>query len=373
MNGKIYIEINRQNLLHNLGEFTRITDKPIIFVVKGNAYGHGLKEVVAITRELDFIEYYAVDSLQEALIVESEKGRQKVLLLGWCTDEEIRECIRNGFEMVAPSREYFIKVGKIAGNLKLPARVQIKIETGTSRLGMFPEEAIKCINRQLENIEITGVYSHFANIEDTLSHDYAFKQLKIFNDMLKQMGNKKITSHFSCSAASLLFPMTHFDLIRVGIAAYGFWPSKETYISYYSQQRVKIELKPVLTWYSKIAQVKDLKEGQGIGYGVTYKTFAAAQVAVIPVGYYDGYPRSLSNVSTVLIRGVRAPVRGRVCMNMIIAETTHIKNVAEGDEVILLGSSGSEEVGADDLAKLSGSINYEIIARINPKIPKVIV
>ena len=373
MTQKTYLEINSNNLIHNLNELRRITDKPLIFAVKGNAYGHGLKEVVQITRDLAFIEYFAVDSLREALIVKNEEVKQKILILGWGTKEEVREYLRNDFEMIVPSMEYLFKVQGIARELNLSAKVHIKVETGTSRLGMYPEEAIQCINgTQHPNICITGIYSHFANIEDTLSHDYAFGQLKVFNDLLKKIKVKDILTHFSCSAAALLFPETHFDIIRVGISAYGFWPSKETYISYFSHQRAKIELKPVLTWYSRIAQVKDIKEGQGIGYGVTYRTFASAKRPIIPVGYYDGYPRSLSNVSTVLIKGVRAPVRGRICMNMIIVETTHIDHVSEGDEVILIGRSGNEEISADDLAKFAGSINYEIVTRINSEINRVI-
>jgi alanine racemase len=224
-----------------------------------------------------------------------------------------------------------------------------------------------------KHVDLIGIYSHFANIEDTTDHSFAQHQLDIFNDLLQKINHKKLLKHFSCSASTLLFPETHFDIVRVGISAYGFWPSKPTYVSYIEKKKPAIRLKPVLSWISKVAQVKTLEKGESIGYGLTYKAFDRARTVVVPVGYYDGYDRKLSNVSTIIVNGVKAPIRGRICMNMLMAEVTHIKNIKAGDRVILIGEEGNEKITSDNLADLAGSINYEIVSRLNPLIPRLVV
>lgn len=374
---KSYIEINSKHLVHNLQLFSDHTKKKIMFVVKANAYGHGLEEVIRITKDLAFIDYYAVDSLEEALTVRKIDTKKKILVIGWADKQELAEMISNEFEIIIPSGDHLKKVDEIAKGLQIKARCHFKVETGTSRLGMDPDDLVALFNgSDYEHIAFTGVYSHFANIEDTTDHSFARGQLQIFNDVIAKIAGKRtdrLLKHFSCSAATLLFPETYFDIVRVGISAYGFWPSKETYISYIEQNKHRINLKPVLSWYAKVAQVKHLKQGEHIGYGLTYRTFSAARIAVIPVGYYDGYDRKLSNIANIIIKGVTAPLRGRVCMNMFMAEVTHIDDVKEGDRVILIGKEGAETIGIDYLAGLAGTINYELVSRINPLIPRNIV
>ena len=376
---KTHIEISRVNLVHNLSMFKKLTDKKLMFVVKANAYGHGLKEIVGITKDLAIIDYYAVDTVTEALAVKEIDDTKKILVLGWSDDEELETVFLNGFEAIAPSEDFLKRADESAGRLKVRGRVHLKVETGTARLGMPPSRVIGIFNtRPYGNLEMTGLYSHFANIEDTTDHSYARRQLGIFNDVLSKIDASKVMKHFSCSASALLFPRTYFDIVRVGISAYGYWPSRETYVSYIEQNRnrkgtEKIELKPVLSWYAKAAQVKTLEKGDAVGYGLSYRTFNTTRIVVVPVGYYDGYDRKLSNISTIFVRGVKAPVRGRVCMDMFMAEVTHIEGIAQGDRVTLIGREGDESIDADDLAELAGSINYEILARLNPLIPRVVV
>jgi len=382
---KTHIEICTKNLVHNLTEFKKLVHKKtkMMFVVKANAYGHGLKEVTSITRDLPFIDYYAVDSLEEALIVNAVDNKKKILVIGWADSRQLKEIILKGFEMVVPSMEYLRQVEEISKEARVKARTHLKVETGTSRLGMQPSQVIKIFSN-LEGtggkdkyVEVTGLYSHFANIEDTTDHTYARYQLEIFNRLLRQINaaKQKFLKHFSCSASTLLFPETHFDIVRIGISAYGFWPSKQTYVSYIEKNKTPIQLKPVLSWHSKVAQVKTREKGESISYGLTYKTFDRSKIIVVPVGYYDGYDRELSNVSIIIVNGVKAPVRGRICMNMFMADVTHIKAkpVNPGDRVILIGEEGEEKISADDLAELAGSINYEVVSRINPLIPRVVV
>lgn len=378
---KTFIELNAENLVNNLSEFHKLTQKKIMFVVKGNAYGHGLKEVVLITKDLPFIDYYSVDSLEEALLIKATapQSTKKILIIGWADEDQLREIISNGFEMVAPHTEYIKLAGSVARELKKNALLHLKVETGTARMGMSPDEVIRIVNKAAETpsdpIRVIGLYSHFANIEDTTDHSYAQYQLGIFNDLLSKIDHHNLLKHFSCSASTLLFPKTYFDIVRIGISAYGFWPSKQTRVSYIEKEKPSIGLKPVLSWISRVAQVKTLEKGAAVGYGLTYKTFDKSRIIIVPVGYYDGYDRKLSNNATVIVNGIKAPVRGRICMNMFMCDTTHIKNkrIKPGDRVILVGQDGEESVSIDDLAELAGTINYEMIARINPLIPRIIV
>jgi alanine racemase len=371
---KTHIEIHAGNLLGNLQLFKDITRNKIMFVVKANAYGHGLREVIQITRASPAIGHYAVDSLAEAMTIRSLQKQKPVLVLGWTDPDELEELIANGFETVVPSEEHFGLLKRISGKLKRKALVHLKIETGTQRLGLDPEKAIALLKTVDERkLEIRGVYSHFANIEDTTDPTFARRQLALFQSVLPHLRSSRTCRHFSSSASSLLFPETFFDMARVGISAYGYWPSRQTHALYLEKNKRGINLRPVLSWHTKVAQVKQLKKGAAIGYGLTYKTFNKAKIIVIPVGYYDGYDRKLSNASQVLVNGVKAPVRGRICMNMFMADVTHVKSVKVGDQVTLLGQAGHEKIDADMLADWSGTINYEILARINPLIPRIVV
>ena len=252
--------------------------------------------------------------------------------------------------------------------------VHLKIETGTNRLGLEPGKVIKLLrNFPDPQLELKGIYSHFANIEDTTDPTFAQQQLALFNQVLKHVPAARTLKHFSSSASSLLFPETFFDIVRVGISAYGYWPSKQTHALYLEKNQKKIFFKPVLSWHAKAAQIKQIKKGSAIGYGLTYRTYNKVKIIVVPVGYYEGYDRKLSNISQVLVNGVKAPVRGRVCMNMFMVDVSHVKNVKIGDRVTILGEENHERIDADMLAELAGTINYEILARINPLIPRFIV
>jgi alanine racemase len=371
---KTHIEIHAGNLLGNLQLFKNITRSKIMFVVKANAYGHGLREVIQITKASPLIGHYAVDSLAEALTIRSLQSQKPVLVLGWTDPEELEELVANGFETVVPSEEHFRLLKRISVKLKRKALVHLKIETGTNRLGIAPEKAVPLLEAaDGRNLEIRGIYSHFANIEDTTDPAFARQQLALFRSVLPHVRSARVCRHFSSSASSLLFPETFFDMVRVGISAYGYWPSRQTHALYLEKNKRDIDLRPVLSWHTRVAQVKQLNKGEAVGYGLTYKTFNKAKIIVIPVGYYEGYDRKLSNASQILVNGVKAPVRGRICMNMFMADVTHVKNVKVGDRVTLLGQEGHEKIDADMLAEWSGTINYEILSRINPLIPRIVV
>ncbi len=370
---KTHIIIHAGNLLHNLRLFSRLARSPLMFVVKANAYGHGLRQVVEITRNSPAVGCFAVDSLAEAEVVRSLQKRKPVLVLGWSDKVETEELVAGGFETVVPSEEHLRWLLGAAAKLKRKARVHIKIETGTNRLGIDPGKAVallKSLDRR--KAELRGIYSHFANIEDTTDPAFARRQLELYHAVLRRVGPTCACRHFSSSASTLLFPETHFDMARVGISAYGYWPSRQTHALFLEKNKGAFDLRPVLSWHSKVAQVKQVKKGAAIGYGLTYRTFAKARIIVIPVGYYDGYDRKLSNAAQVLVNGSKAPVRGRVCMNMFMADVSHIPGVKTGDPVTLLGGKGRERIDADMLAEWSGTIHYEVLSRLNPLIPRIV-
>ncbi len=370
---KSHVAIHAASLLHNLKLFRRLAGAPVMFVVKANAYGHGLREIVGIARGSPDVGSYAVDALEEARAVRAVDALRPVLVLGWTDRDEIEELVAGGFETVVPSEEHLRWLQAAALKTRSRALVHVKIETGTNRLGLDPERAVALLAAlDRSRVELRGIYSHFANIEDTTDPAYARRQLELYRSVLRRVGGSRFCRHFSCSAATLLFPETHFDTARIGISAYGYWPSKQTHALFLEKNKGDLGLRPVLSWHSKVAQVKHLDKGAAIGYGLTYKTFTRTRIIIVPVGYYDGYDRKLSNASQVLVKGVKAPVRGRVCMNMLMADVSHIPGIKVGDPVTLIGGRGSERIDADMLADWCGTINYEVLARLNPLLPRVV-
>jgi alanine racemase len=258
------------------------------------------------------------------------------------------------------------------------ARLHIKLETGTNRQGVTDRQLLSFVRRirKRPGLVVEGLTSHFANIEDTTNFEYPRRQLDIYKTAVAKLAAGGISvpvKHMSCTAAAMLFPETYFNLVRVGIGLYGLWPSKETFLSCRLRKRRPPSLHPVLTWKARIAQIKSVPKGAFIGYGGTHRTTRRTALAVIPVGYYDGYGRSLSNASHVLIKGRRAGVIGRVAMDFLTADVTDIPGVGLEDEAVLIGRSGKEQITVAALAALAGTIAYEVVARINPEIPRLIV
>jgi alanine racemase len=230
--------------------------------------------------------------------------------------------------------------------------------------------------RDARSLRLAGVTTHFANIEDSTNHEFAESQIAAFTriaDAIAAIHPVPFLRHNACSAAVLLFNRTHLDLARVGISLYGLWPSKETYVSCLERGKPSLDLKPVMTWKTRIAQVKQVAEGGYVGYGCAWRATRPTKIAVLPVGYYEGYDRELSGLAHVLVRGKRAPVRGRVCMNMCMVDVTDIPGTELEDEVVLLGRQGDERVTAEQIAVWRGTIAYEIISRIHPSLPRVVV
>lgn len=376
---KTWLEISAEKLQHNLSSIHGLRGRPLMVAVKGNAYGHGLAEVVSILRDSPLVGALAVDAIEEAELTRRCGWRGEVLIIGWLDDEGVKRAIDQDFALVLPSKEDMHRFASLALEKGKTLRVHIKVETGTVRLGMLPEDAVLLLNENTKDhvpVRIEGVYSHFANIEDTTDHRFAREQLSRFEGVVARIPpgmRPRLKVHFSCSASALVFPDSLFDLVRLGISAYGYWPSKQVVVSFrHDASRDGFSLKPVLSWYSRVAQLKDLPAGTPVGYGLSYRTLTRSRLAVIPVGYYDGYDRSLSNQGLVFIRGQAAPIRGRICMNMFMVDVGHIDGIACGDRVTLLGEAGDSPLDAATLADWSGTIHYETLSRINPLLPRVV-
>lgn len=372
--GLNWVEISKEALSNNVKQFRRIIGENVLLCpcVKANAYGHGLLEC-----SKTFIEaganWLAVNSLYEAEALRAGGVVAPIYILGYVEMVELPRAVDLECRLVAYNREMIEALGAIGK----PAKIHIKVETGNNRQGVFVKDLIEFVEfvKSFGNIEIEGLTTHFANVEDTTDHSYAELQLAKFNEGIKKLESIGVDvpiKHCANSAAAILFPKTHFQLVRVGIASYGMWPSNETYLSYLKEVGDGFKLMPALTWKTKIAQIKTIPAGEYIGYGCTYKTGHETRLAILPVGYYDGYDRGI-NGGHVLICGKRAPVRGRVCMNIIMVEVTDIPEAKLEDEVILIGRSGDEEISAEQFGKWAGTINYEVTTRINERVPRIFV
>ena len=373
-----WIEIDSSALEHNIQQFCNLigSTKKIAVIVKANAYGHGIIEISKLASKYG-ADWLGVNSLEEALLLREKGINLPIILLGYVPLSELQKAVENNIRLTVYNQETIDKLGKITSKVKRKAYLHIKLETGTHRQGIKGEDLLPFIRRieKYHYLIIEGISTHFANIEDTTDHSYAQSQLEKFNQYLNLLKKNKIEipiKHTACSAATILFPETYFDMARVGIGIYGLWPSKETYLSCIQDKREPVSLKPVLSWKTKIIQIKEVQEGAFIGYGCTYKTTRPTRLAVLPVGYYDGYDRHLSNSSYVLVKGKRAPLRGRVAMNFITVDITDIPGVKLEEEVALIGRQGKETLTAEYLASLCGTINYEIVTRINPLIPRLV-
>ncbi|MBM3296315.1 MAG: alanine racemase, partial [Candidatus Aminicenantes bacterium] len=315
---------------------------------------------------------------EEASVLREAGLRVPVLILGYVPLDGLGEAVRLGARLTVSDERTVARLADVCRRMKKKAFLHLKVETGTHRQGIRPEDAPRLARRILARRELVleGLSSHFANIEDTTDPSYPRKQLELYTATLAALERRGVrvpAAHMSCTASAILFPETHHALVRVGIGLYGLWPSKETFLSCRLQKRRPIELRPVLSWRCRVSQVKRAPRGAAIGYGGTYRTTRPSKLAVLPVGYSDGYGRALSNASFVLIRGRRAPVRGRVAMNFTVADVTDIPGVRLEDRATLIGRDGEDACSAEHLASLTGTIAYEVLSRISPVLPRVLV
>ncbi len=374
---KSWVEISKEAILSNISTFRKKlpNETKIAAVIKANAYGHDISLISKLISTK--IDLFAVDSLYEALIIRRNGIKNPIIVLGYTPLKDLDSAIKNNISIVCYNWETIKKI--ISLKLNRIAKIHFKIETGTNRQGLSINKTIKLAREVLKHknsFYIEGIYTHFANIEDTLDPSFAMLQLKRFNKA-KNFFEEKIGKveyiHSAASAATILYPSTHFNLIRLGVSLYGIWPSKEVKLAELRKGSESLELKPVLSWKSVVAQVKYINKGETVSYGRTWTANKKTKIAVIPVGYFDGFDRKLSNSGKVLINGKYAQVIGRIAMNMFMVDVSHIKNIEIEDEVVIIGKQQGNIISADEIAEKLGTISYEVVCRINPLIPRILV
>ena len=372
------IEVDAAALEHNLRFFREnlSVGTDLLGVVKANAYGHGLDQVAPIA--VRSAQWLGVHSVAEARRLRDLGMKCPILIMGFVPEVDLDGLDADTHLMISSglAMEWVAAYRQKTG-ISLP--VHLKVDIGTKRQGValaaIPD---LCLQAGRSGVEVVGVAGHFANIEDTIEHQFARRQLSRFHEALDvfkaQCGGLPPFIHASCSAAALLFRETDFSLVRVGISMYGHWPSRETRLSWMIDNKdTGHELRPALSWRATVGQIQDVAVDESVGYGRTWTARRPSQLAVIPVGYADGYSRCLGNRSRVLIHGRSAPVVGRVCMNIMMADVTDIPDVEIGDEAVLIGGRGDDRIEVEELAMLSETINYEFLARLSPEIPRVVV
>jgi alanine racemase len=377
-----WVEIDSSALLFNIKNFKKIIDKKTKFyaVVKSNAYGHGIRQVSKIIQ--NEVDGFAINHIPEINEI-YDLVDNPILVMGGYEESDLKNLLDKDYRriMLVLSNSDQLKILKSI--LKKDVQFFIKVDTGMSRLGYRPDskEFLQLLDLLKDHqVQILGLMTHFSNVEDVTEQSYAYQQLQQFEKAKKILyqyfpkRKKFFRFHSASSAATMLIPKSHQDLVRIGISLYGLWPSLPTKLSVYNVYNDSFHLKPVLKWKTRIVHINEVPPDSKVGYGCSYHTSNRTKIAVLPVGYNEGYDRSLSNRSSVIVRDKRAMVIGRVCMNMIMIDVTHIPNVQVGDEVILIGGSAKtkEEVSADDLADWANTINYEIVTRIHPSIPRIV-
>ena len=375
-----HVEISHTSIAHNISELRRMVGpgRHLAAVVKANAYGHGAAGVarIALAHGADWL---AVDSVEEGLQLRSAGLDQvPILVMGFAPPEQAVLAVKGSLRLTVTRADVVSSLSKEAVSAGHDLALHIKAETGTQRRGVQGRELLDLARLidELPGVFLEGLTTHFANIEDTTDHSYARSQLKAFHqayELLKQAGLQVPIRHAACSAAIVLFGQTHFELARAGISLYGMWSSRETFVSAQAGGSEPVTLRPALTWKTRIAEIKDVPAGAFVGYGCSWRTTRPSRIAILPIGYYDGYDRGLSNVAHVLVRGQRAPVRGRVCMNMSMVDVSDISGARNDDEVVLLGGQGDENISAEQMASWLGTIHYEVVTRIRAGLPRVYV
>jgi alanine racemase len=370
MNRPVWAEIDLKALENNVRELRRVInpDAQMMAIVKANGYGHGVEPVSRVALQSG-ASWIGVALLQEAIMLREKGINAPILILGYTPIEDIKDVIRNDISQTIFTWEDALAAASTADQMGKKARVHVKIDTGMGRLGFKANpETVDIIYRlaHLPGLDVEGIYTHFATADES-DKTFVEEQFARFQQLLKQLAARHVYikwRHCANSAAALDLPYTHLDMVRPGIAIYGHYPS-----AYVRQDLVN--LTPVMTLKAKVAFVKEVPEKCSISYGRTFCTKEKTNIATVPLGYGDGYSRLLSNRGEVLVRGRRAPIVGRVCMDQLMIDVGRIPGVQQGDEVVLLGSQGDETITVDELAGHMGTINYEVLCLISERVPRI--
>lgn len=381
-----WIELDSAALRQNVALFRRLVgaDVRLGAVLKGNAYGHGFEQVLPVVHPLADL-LYVIDP-EDALAVRRFEKRvgavsRQVVVLGAVDAREAAECARADIDVTITDAGWAEHVPALrAASLQRPMSGHVHVDTGLGREGFTNEEIPSrtgFLREAADVIAVRGVLSHFANTEDVTEQTYAKRQLRLLNEATdalgRTLGRKDFERHVAASAAAMLLPSARLDAVRIGISLYGLWPSTETRLSASVVMVEPPKLQPVLSWRCRSQAVKSLPAGAYVGYGCSWRAPRASRVAVLPVGYFDGYPRLLSGRAHVLVNGQRCPVVGRVMMNHLIVDVTEAAPDEAEITATLLGADGEERLSAELLAGWAQTINYELVTRLGAHLRRIVV
>jgi alanine racemase len=376
------IELNKNAYLSNIHFLRKIFGKKVILssVVKGNAYGHGLSEFAAMAHECG-VSHFSVFDVEEAKIINATlSNKVTIMIMGFVPDQDMEWVIANGIEFYIFDKSRLASAIKTAQKLKSKAIIHIEVETGMNRTGFDQQElasVIATLKKEKEQIIFRGLCTHYAGAESIANYYRVEKQIKRFNEIYNYICNNGIRpeiKHSACSAASMMYPETRMDLVRIGIMQYGLWSSPEIFVNFLNSTKSKTDpLQRIIAWKTKIMSTKKVNSGEFIGYGTSFLAERKMKIAVVPIGYSHGYSRSLSNQGRVLIQGHRCTVIGSVNMNMMTIDVTDLDTVKKEDEVVLIGTQNDMTVSVASFSDLSNQLNYELLTRIAKTIPRKII
>ena len=337
----------------------------LLAIVKANGYGHGVLPVARTALHAG-ATWLGVNMCDEGVQLRQAGIKDRILLVGYTPPWQAAAVAANRLTPTVNSIEVALALNEAAGGGQ-PLPVHVKVDTGLSRYGMLPDEIVPFCQRlaQMKGLKLEGLFSHFASA-DSYDKTSARRQLAIYMDTLERLKSAGVAipiRHVAASGATLDMPETHLDMVRCGIAVYGLYPSDEVSTS--------TSLRPALSLKAKVGRVRTLVEGAGIGYGATFVTTRPTVAALVPIGYADGVKRGYSNRGQVLIHGQRAKLLGRVSMDQLVVDVTDIAGVAEGDEVVLIGRQGQDQITAEEMAGVMGTINYEVVVGLPSRLPRV--
>lgn len=371
---RVCAKIELNNISYNIEQIDKIlpSDVRIIGVIKTDGYGHGALPVARELEKHDCVAGYGVATAEEAMQLKNNGIRKPIIIIGYSFPSSYEEMIVRDVRLTVFREDMLKEIDSVAARLGLIAKVHIKVDTGMSRIGVSADDTgIEFVRKALnyEHIKVEGAFSHFARADEA-DLSSAYGQLNRFNAFIERIKNELNTEldmvHIANSAAIIEMPDAYKHYVRAGIILYGLWPSDEV-------NKDKIHIKPLLSLISHITYVKTVPAGTEVSYGGTYVTDKETKIATVPVGYGDGFPRRLSGKGYVIIRGIKVPIIGRICMDQFMVDVTDIADVAEGDEVILIGSDGNESITLEEIAGQSGMLNYELACIIGKRVPRVYV
>jgi len=372
MNEKIrpaWVEVNKEKAIHNFNEVRRAVgvNRKICAVVKADSYGMGSIALSKMYLEHK-VDMFAVAVIGEALELRQEIIEKDILVLGYTNEEYFDEAINNNITLTIYNYEHAAALNQVAKKLNKVATIHIKVETGMNRLGFLPTEEnadIVLEISKMENIKIQGAYSHFARADEK-DKTAAHKQAKKYTDFIDMLSKRNVTipiKHIANSAAIIDLPDYYFDMVRPGIILSGYYPSDEVNMNEYI-------FKPCVTLKARVANVKTIDAGEGIGYGHLFNTTGKTVVGTIPLGYADGYSRLFSNNGYIVVKGVKCPIIGKVCMDQFMVNLTDVEEPKIGDEAIIYGDGTDGAMTFDDAASTRKTISYEVLTNLSKRLPR---